>query len=177
MIKHSSCNSLLTVVAFNDTFYYTPCCIIIYIHLLWFRAKHTVKGEYFGGIWRTTWLPNCNSASDFITFHCHWGVHFFLFVVEWATTNNNPNIVIRYFLHLTRKLFLFNTQLNYRFWIVFIIIEYRDVFWNLSNIYDGAFCENSYRLSATYYLSKTLHLRWLTVFRVRICSISKIHKT
>ena len=38
----------------------------------------------------------------------------------------------------------------------------KGVFRTQSNIYDGAFCENSLRLSAVNYFDKTLHLRYST---------------
>ena len=45
-------------------------------------------------------------------------------------------------------------------------VSSRDAFRTLSNIKDGAFCENSSRLSAVYFFRKTFHfeyLRWLWI--------------
>ena len=44
----------------------------------------------------------------------------------------------------------------------------RDIFRTLSNIKDGTICENSQRLLAINYLPKTLHLRCLTGFWMRL---------
>ena len=46
-----------------------------------------------------------------------------------------------------------------------LILNYsnsRGVFRTQSSIYDGAFCENSWRLSAVHYFHKNLHLRYST---------------
>ena len=45
--------------------------------------------------------------------------------------------------------------------------EFQRCIQNLSNIWDGAFCENSSRLSVVIYLRKKLHLRCLTWFWIR----------
>ena len=43
---------------------------------------------------------------------------------------------------------------------------FRDVFWILSDIYDGVFLKNSQRHLTVNYFRKTLHLRYLKEFRI-----------
>ena len=49
-----------------------------------------------------------------------------------------------------------------------ISVTFRDVFRNLSDISDGSFCENNFR--------KTLHLKCLTGFWIRLLPISECRK-
>ena len=46
----------------------------------------------------------------------------------------------------------------FKFCLISSYSNSRDVFRTQSNIYDGAFCENSYRLSAVNYFHEKLHL-------------------
>ena len=52
-----------------------------------------------------------------------------------------------------------------------LYVSFRGVFRNLSNIWDGEFCEISLRLLAVNYYRKPLHFRYLRKLWIRICHL------
>ena len=56
----------------------------------------------------------------------------------------------------------------FKFCLILNYSNSRGVFRTQSNIYDGAFCKNSWRFSAVNYFHKNLHLRYSTGLSIRV---------
>ena len=97
---------------------------------------------------------------------CDWLRHILVFLGELWTFTSSEVIILLTELLLDESGISFDTYI-----FLFTCFLNRRVLRTLPIISDGAFCENSSRLSAGNYFCKTLHLKRLTGFWICICKV------